>query len=203
MEQVPLNALEFQVRLKQPIVVTEHSFHLLDAQGQKVEGAVPEWTWDAAFRVATLRLVGVNAGERYWIIGEGLRFSEEEPSTAWSMPLMVVAADHQPPDGANIDVQGRPYAKSRNPITVGFSEAIRWQSLHAMNVLVDGRPVDGEWSLLKQQTQAWFTPTQPWSGGKIHVSIAAGVSDLAGNELANKPMGMLTPMVSLNPKDAP
>ena len=55
MEQVPLNALEFQVRLKQPIVVTEHSFHLLDAQGQKVEGAVPEWTWDAAFRVATLR----------------------------------------------------------------------------------------------------------------------------------------------------
>jgi hypothetical protein len=66
-------------------------------------------------------------------------------------------------------------------------------SLGAVTVLVGGAPWEGHWRLVEEDRVAEFAPAAPWPDDPVHVALSAGLRDLAGNELADRPTGKLVP----------
>lgn len=105
-------------------------------------------------------------------------------------PLVVLPSDHTPPRGAT--VTGAPVAGSLAPLTVRFPEPMHHRSLGSLTALGGGAIQPGTWSLSPDQRTATFAPAVPWPD-TVRVSLGAGLCDLAGNRLEERPTGLLIP----------
>jgi hypothetical protein len=127
----------------------------------------------------------LEAGRRYtlvvkrdWRDGHGLPLKDEfrhefRASVAIERPLTTAAWK-----------VSAPRAGSREPLSVSFPEPLDYGLLQrALNVVRDGKPVDGEISIEPGETRWVFTPRDAWAPGEYQVVALAFLEDLAGNRI--------------------
>lgn len=191
---LPANALVFRAIFPEPITLGPHAIHVRDASGTIVPGAVRRVVWDQAMREVTIPLEGLDAGALYTLRLEGLETQAGAELASVERVFVVLPTDDEPPAGAAVRVEGLPRAGGREPLRVAFPEPVQASSLDSLTVLAGGAPAEGIWALAPGDDVAVFTPEAPWGEATVRVALGAGIRDLAGNELADRPEGMLVPV---------
>ncbi|MFT7520914.1 MAG: hypothetical protein ACI9MC_003065 [Kiritimatiellia bacterium] len=196
---IPANGLEFVVEVDVPVVLEGHAFTIVRIDGdQAIElpEALPEWTWDGAIRRATLRPKGLKKGAPYGIVSLHMA-SNTGPLSDFIHRFRVLGDDTTAPDGANLRVQGDPAPTTQNELRLAFNEPVHHSTVHKLSALCGGQLWDGSWTIQDGQRVAVFTPTRAWGECMVTVFVNAGIRDLGGNELVNRPEGHLVPMVPI------
>lgn len=192
--ELPVNGLVFRATFPEPMTLGPHGIHVRDASGIIVPGAVPRVVWDQPMRTATIPIEDVEPGARYTLRIEGLETQAGTELAAFERAFVVLAADTSPPSGAAMRVEGQPRPGGRDPVRVAFPEPVERGSLDSITVLVGGAPAEGAWTLQEGDAVAVFTPGVPWGDDPVRVALGAGIRDLAGNDLVDRPERMLVPM---------
>ena len=190
---VPENGVTLRIHFPEAIQLNGQSIRITDLEGERIDGAMSRWVWDEPRRVVRLEPAMLKAGTRFAVVAEGLVTDGGEALPAFSKTLIVRDTDTTPPNGGRITVEGTAKANTSEPLTLVFDEPVRWSSLGALAVLAGSEAVQGDWTLGPHQTRAVFQPAQAWGDAPTFISVGAGVSDLAGNQLVELPTGMLRP----------
>ena len=190
---VPENNVTVRIAFPESIQIGGQRIRITDQNGERIEGAMRRWAWDEARRVVRLEPETLKEGQRFAVSVEGLVTDAGEAIPGFSKFFVVRSVDATPPDGTRIQLTGEAKKGTTEPLTLVFDEPVRWTSLGALSVLSGSVSVVGHWSLGPHQTRATFQPEAAWDQGPIFVSIGAGVSDLAGNQLVSLPTEMLRP----------
>jgi hypothetical protein len=191
---IPANGLTFLLEWSEPMQLGPHASVVLDAHGEPVPGAIRRLAWDEPMRTAVVKPEGLVAGRLYTLKVAGFSSQEGVPAAEIEQAFVVRPEDHEAPSGKDLQVTGRPDPGSASTLSVAFPEPIQGQSLQSLTVLAKGEPIDGRWELADGDAVARFTPAAPWPEGPVHVALGAGIVDLGGNELTDRPMGMLSPV---------
>lgn len=192
-QDVPLNALRFRLVFPEPMALAPARATIRDATGTIVPGAIRELRWNEDVRVLRIEPTGLEAGRSYVLEVDGLAAADGRAAAPVRHPFVARPEDHTPPDGKRVRVEGRPVAGSEEALRVRFPEPMSFESLAAITVLVDGSPWEGRLSYEPGDTVARFEPVAPWPDASVHVALGAGLSDLAGNELVDRPIEKLVP----------
>ena len=190
---VPENNVTVRIHFPESIQIGGQRIRITDLKGERIEGAMSRWVWDEPRRVVRLEPEALTAGMHFAVVVEGLVTDDDKPISGFSKTFRVRAADTTPPDGSRIQLVGSAGLNTLEPLTLVFDEPVRWTSLGALSVLSGSTSVAGQWTLGPHQTRAVFQPDSVWDKGPVFVSIGAGVSDLAGNQLVALPTEMLRP----------
>lgn len=201
-ELVPENGLTLRARGPEPIVLGQHDFSIFRVDGDKgieVVGALETWHWNEGRTEVRLEPRGLQRGAPYLLVGRGLITDSGRAIPAFGHRFRVIPPDETPPDGTGVRVLGDPRPGTGNGLTITFPEAVRRDVTRKVTALAGGMPHSGEWALSADQRTLRFTPAEPWPDSLVVVSMNAGIRDLGGNELVNRPQGMLTPLVPVRP----
>ena len=191
---LPANAVVFRATFPEAMTLGPHGIHVRDASGIIVPGAVPRVVWDQAMRTATIPIEDVEAGARYTLRIEGLETQAGREVSPLERVFVVHPPDTSPPSGAALRVEGTPRAGGHDPVRVVFPEPVDRTSLDSLTVLAGGAPAEGAWTLEDGDAVAVFTPGVPWGDDPVRVALGAGIRDLAGNDLVDRPERMLVPV---------
>ncbi|MEM8926664.1 MAG: Ig-like domain-containing protein [Bacteroidota bacterium] len=98
--------------------------------------------------------------------------------------IEVTAADLQAPDPSNWDLVV-PKANSTAVFTVKFEDMLDYYSVQQRLIITDteNQSVKGSVTIEKQETEWWFTPSNPWEKGDYLLQVNTRLEDLAGNNL--------------------
>lgn len=194
---LPTNALVFELRWSKAMRLGPHGVHVLDASGAEVQGAVHEVSWDAPVRNTTVQLSQLQSRGPLTLRIDGFLSTDGGVAPATDHAFTVLPVDDKGPDGARVEVRGKPLAGTSEQVTVRFPEPMSHRVIDSVTILSGPQPALGEWTLGENQSLLSFTPSQPWTEAPVRVSIGAGAVDLAGNAIVDLPPGLLTPMVEL------
>ena len=97
----------------------------------------------------------------------------------------VLEHDVQSPDPHRWRVTS-PYADTREPLSVTFSEPLDHALLLRLLSVRDpgGEILDGEFRITSNETRCQFTPARPWEAGSYRLVVDTLLEDLAGNSIA-------------------
>jgi hypothetical protein len=191
---IPANGLTFLLEWSEPMQLGPHATVVLDAHGEPVPGAIRRLGWDEPMRTAVLKPEGLVVGRLYTLQVAGFTSQEGVPAAKIEQAFVLRPEDHEAPNGKDLHVTGRPDPGSTATLSVAFPEPLQGQSLQSLTVLAKGEPMQGRWELVDGDAVARFTPASAWPDGPVHVALGAGIVDLGGNELRDRPMGMLSPV---------
>ncbi|MEM1338522.1 MAG: hypothetical protein AAGF96_12255 [Bacteroidota bacterium] len=98
--------------------------------------------------------------------------------------IEVTAADLQAPDPSNWHVV-IPKANDTTVLRVEFEDMLDYYSVQQRLIITDleNRPVKGSVTIEKQETEWWFTPSNPWEKGDYLLQVNTRLEDPAGNNL--------------------
>lgn len=192
-DAVPANGLTLRIYFPESIRLSGQQIRITDLEGRDIDGAMSQWVWDEERFVLRLEPKGLQPGSRFAVVIEGLVTEGGRVIPSFSRLFKVREEDATPPDGSLIVLRGELVVGSSAPLELVFNEPIRWTSLMGLSVLAGANAVAGQWALGPHQTRATFRPTGPWGDKQVYLTVGAGVSDLAGNQMVNLPTGMLTP----------
>jgi hypothetical protein len=190
---LPVNGLRFELVCTEPMGLTSQRVRVFDELGDELPGSVRSLRWDRDLNLGLFEPKGLAAGRAYTLRVSGLATATGDEIPEQRYRVVVGDPDELAPDGKLVRVSGDTAEASSGEVQVAFPEPITRGSLASLTVLQSGSRVPGQWTLGESQLVASFAPADPWSAGPVHVSLAAGIVDLAGNELANRPEGFLVP----------
>lgn len=125
----------------------------------------------------------------YTVALTGLRDAAGNALGDRTFTFRTESPDNEPPRVTTIDpANGAVGVGATAPVTVTFSEAMAPASVTAdsFRVTVDGVAVPGARTLVAGNTQARFTPSQPYGFEKtVVVELTAGLRDASNNALVN------------------
>jgi len=191
-ESVPSNLLRLYVDFSRPMAGEDAFEHIqiLDAAGKPIEDAFRElelWSRDNRRlmlyihpgRVKTGLALGdqfgpvIEEGKSYTLrLLPGMKGRNGRPSpTAFSRPLRVGKADHEPPDLARWTLRA-----SRDRLELEVDEWLDHAGLEEF-LRVEGRA--GRWSVDGRRVR--FVPDPPFAPGEHRMVVDARLEDLAGN----------------------
>lgn len=195
-ELVPVNGLEFTVEAPEAIDLSAQDFTIYRVKGDQaeaVEDALQRWTWSGDRRVATLRPQGLQKGAPYLLVGE-LATESGEALATFGHPFRIVGEDTTAPSARGLRVRGTTTPGSREPLTLVFADPVKHDVVHKVSALSGPTPWPGAWTLAADQRTLTFTPSEPWDASGVVVTVMAGIRDLGGNEIVDRPEGFLTPV---------
>ena len=194
---LPANALVFELHWSKAMRLGPYGVSVFDPGGAEVVGAVHKVSWDAPVRVTTVELSQLEHRGPLTMRIDGFLSTDGGVAPAIDHTFTVLPVDERGPDGARVEVRGKPLAGTSEPVTVRFPEPMSHRIIDSVTLLSGPEPAPGEWTLGEAQSLLTFTPSQPWTEAPVRVSIGAGAVDLAGNAIVDLPPGLLTPMVEL------
>jgi hypothetical protein len=201
-ELVPENGLSFHVVFAEPVSLGGHDFSVYRVDGDQaveVVGALPRWHWNEPRLEVRLEPKGLLKRAPYVLVGEALTTDDGRAIPSFAHRFRVMPPDVTPPDGSRIRVLGAPDPGTTAGLRIPFDEPVGRDAVRKVAALAGGQGWPGVWSLSADQRELRFEPSQPWPDALVVVAMNAGIRDLAGNELADRPQGMLVPMVPVEP----
>ena len=191
---IPHNATSFRYEWSEEMGLVPPTLSIRVAQGEVVDRPLKRLAWEGSMRVALIELQNLKVDTDYVFTLQGFESAMGYVAAPIEQRFRVGSPDFVPPDAAKLRVEGTIEPGGTAPMRVEFPEAVAPASLGALTALAGGGPWAGAWRLEEGESVAVFEPSEPWPDGKpIHVSIGAGVVDLAGNEAVNVPSHMLSP----------
>ena len=105
-----------------------------------------------------------------------------EKTMRFEKPFSVSAPLRTLPNPEQWDVSS-PGKMTREPLVITFDRPFDQLGLATAVTLLDsdGRTIDGQVQIERNQTQWRFEPRNPWTGGHIEVAVDAQLEDVAGN----------------------
>ena len=203
---LPSNLLRIYVYFSAPMTQGEagRRMHLLDEKGKEVPAVfLPgEELWDPQFRRLTMTLdpgrikrgltsnvaMGppIMEGRRYTLtIDREWRDARDVPMVeGYRKSFRGGPPERRKPDPSEWRLTP-PAAGSQGALTVEFSKPMNYVLLQRMmEVVRDGRPVEGSVAVDAHETRWRFTPREPWKTGDYRLSVDTALEDLAGNSIA-------------------
>ena len=199
---IPANAVTLRVSFGEPVTLGGHEFAVFRVDGERaveVVGALERWYWNGERTEVRVEPQGLETGPPYRLAGMGLVTDSGRAIPTFGHPFRVIPADVVAPDGAGVRVLGDPQPGTSAALRIPFDEPVQREAVRKVAALAGGVPHPGEWRLVDGQRVLEFTPAAPWGDGLVTVAVNAGIRDLSGNELTNRPRGMLVPMVPVEP----
>ncbi len=191
---VPVNGLRFRLAFTRPVELGPQKFQVRDAHDVLVPNAISKIVWNESLTEATVTPEGLKPTRLYRLHVEGLLDAEHEPIPPFDHDFVLRPPDEAAPSGAGLRIVGRPASGSKATLTATFPEPIDRDSLKALTVLNGADLAGGAWTLDPTETIATFTPWTEWGEAAVRVTVSAGVRDLGGNELTDRPQRMLVPV---------
>lgn len=191
---IPANGLRFRMTFTKPVELGPQKFQIRDAHDVLVPNAIDKITWNEQLTEATVVPTGLSPTRLYVLHVEGLIGTDKRALPAFDHSFVVRPDDTTAPSGAGLRVVGRPMPGSKASLTVAFPEPVDRDSTKALTVLQGADLAGGSWKLDETETIATFTPWADWGSDAVRVAVGAGIEDLAGNELTDRPKGMLVPV---------
>jgi hypothetical protein len=214
-DELPENLLKFYLQFSAPMSgghIYEH-IHLRDGDGKDVQLPfleIDEELWDPTMTRLTLFLdpgrikrgvrpleeIGpaLQTGKSYTLqITRDWRDANGAPLKAdFEKNIKVVAADREPPNPLHWKI-APPKAKSRDPLTVVFNEALDHAIAQRVLRISDpkGAHVAGAIKLDPRDGACTFTPNDRWTAGVHKLIVPTIIEDLAGNNIG-KPFDLDT-----------
>lgn len=203
---LPSNLLRIYVYFSAPMTQGEagRRMHLLDREGRELPKVfLPgEELWDPQSRRLTMTLdpgrikrgltsnmaMGppIVEGRSYTlVIDREWRDARDVPMVeAFRKQFRGGPGERSKPDPAQWKL-APPQAGSAAALAVVFPKSMNYVLLQRMiEVVRDGRRVDGTIAVDRQETRWLFTPRELWKPGEYKLSIDTGLEDLAGNSIA-------------------
>lgn len=204
----PANQLKFYIYFDQPMRIGQltDALHLYHADGQRVNAPfldMAQELWDEEQKRLTVwfdpgrikshlipqRRMGppLQPGGTYrlilkksWTAANGLPLEDDVVKV-----FRTGEKDQKRPDPEDWQLSIPPSA-TRAPLEVHFPEPLDVALLlNGLGVIApDGRVLEGEISLGKEEKSWSWTPAKPWPTGKFILRISTDVEDLAGNNLS-------------------
>jgi hypothetical protein len=191
-EKLPINALRFRLSWSEIMALIPDNTRVT-RDGNEVPRAIVDKTWDSRFQLATIVLDNIEPNAKYELVVDGFSSSAGVKAPSQSIIFFTLPADEQSPTGDDLSVHSSAGAGTLDKVEIHFGEPMSTGGVNAMTVLGGGSPWPGSWSWHDNQTKATFTPGVEWDEQPVRVSFGAGLTDLAGNPMANRPVGMVVP----------
>lgn len=204
---LPENLLKFYLHFSHPMSRGDIYRHitLLDSSDQPVELPfleIGEELWDPEQRRLTLLIdpgrikrgvrpledIGpaIESGKRYtlhishqWQDGRGVPLKTDHRKS-----FRVGPPDRSPPNPVSWHIT-RPTPNTREPLKIRFPESLDHALASRVIWIEDsaGKPMNGEVSLAKEETQWMLKPDAPWKPGRYHLRAELILEDHAGNSI--------------------
>lgn len=189
---LPVNAVSFQLSFSEPMGSLPDQSAVF-RNGRKQADLSWERTWDATGRTCDLTIKGLDVGGTYDLSLIGFRSKQSVPIVNTLHSFRTVEPDLEAPSGVALQVESEARPGGRQSVRVTFPEPMNFDVLQSITVLGGASPWPGTLVWAENQTVAVFAPEQDWDAQPIRVSFSAGIRDLAGHEMVDKPAGMVIP----------